>query len=75
MSPAKPSISSPMRGVRVLVILDMAEEIKKYFDRHYQGGWHCIVGRNFGIFVTHEEGSFIRLTKGQLQVLLYRCLG
>ena len=53
----------------------MAEEIKKYFDKHYQGGWHCIVGRNFGIFVTHEEGSFLRLTKGQLQVLLYRCLG
>lgn len=31
----------------------MAEEIKKYFDAHYLQGWHCIVGRNFGIYVTH----------------------
>ena len=53
----------------------MAEEIKKSFDKKYQGGWHCVVGRNFGMYVTHEEGSFALLTAGHLKFMVYRCLG
>ena len=55
--------------------LDMAEEIKKYFDKKHLGGWHCIVGRNFGMYVSHEEGSFILLAHGHLKILIFRCLG
>lgn len=54
---------------------DMAEEIKKYFDKKYLGGWHCIVGRNFGMYVSHDEGSFIMMAYGHIKILLYRCTG
>ena len=32
----------------------MANHIKKEFDKKYNPTWHCIVGRNFGSYVTHE---------------------
>ena len=28
---------------------DVAEQIKKEFDRRHGPTWHCIVGRNFGM--------------------------
>ena len=34
---------------------DIAQFIKKEFDRKHNPTWHCIVGRNFGSFVTHES--------------------
>ncbi len=52
---------------------EMAEEIKKYMDKKFYGGWHVFCGRNFGLDVTHEEGTFIRATKGPLHFILYRC--
>uniref|UniRef100_A0A667Y5C5 Dynein light chain n=1 Tax=Myripristis murdjan TaxID=586833 RepID=A0A667Y5C5_9TELE len=33
---------------------DIAAFIKKEFDKKYNPTWHCIVGRNFGSYVTHE---------------------
>ena len=32
---------------------DIAEYIKLEFDEMYAKNWHCIVGRNFGSYVTH----------------------
>jgi dynein light chain LC8-type len=32
---------------------DVAQYIKKTFDERKGPTWHCIVGRNFGSFVTH----------------------
>ena len=32
---------------------DIACYIKKEFDRKHNPTWHCIVGRNFGSYVTH----------------------
>lgn len=29
---------------------DIAAFIKKEFDKKYNATWHCIVGRNFGMF-------------------------
>ncbi|KAF9153086.1 Dynein light chain 1, cytoplasmic [Linnemannia schmuckeri] len=34
---------------------EMAAYLKKEFDRKYGLTWHCIVGRNFGSFVTHGK--------------------
>ena len=31
--------------------------IKKEFDVKFGATWHCIVGRNFGSFVTHGQCS------------------
>ena len=38
---------------------DVAAFIKKEFDKKYNPTWHCIVGRNFGSYVTHETKFFI----------------
>lgn len=42
-------------------------------DKKFYGGWVAIVGRNFGLDVTHEEGTFLQASKGPLQVIMYRC--
>ena len=34
---------------------DIAMYIKKEFDRLFGTTWHCVVGKNFGSFVTHGE--------------------
>ena len=34
--------------------------------------WHCIVGRNFGSYVTHETKHFIYFYLGQIAVLLFK---
>ncbi|KAF8534828.1 dynein light chain type 1-domain-containing protein [Trichophaea hybrida] len=51
---------------------DIAQMIKKDFDQKYGNTWHCIVGRNFGSFVTHETKHFIYFYVGNLAVLLYK---
>ena len=51
----------------------VAEEIKKYMDKKFFGGWYAIVGRKFGLDVTHEQGSFLHAVKGPSQIIIYRC--
>ncbi|KAL6856113.1 hypothetical protein ACP4OV_018915 [Aristida adscensionis] len=50
----------------------IARFIKKEFDRSYGPGWQCIVGTDFGSFVTHHRGCFIYFGIGNLAVLLFR---
>ncbi|VDM25598.1 unnamed protein product [Hydatigera taeniaeformis] len=51
---------------------DIAAHVKKAFDREYGPTWHCIVGRNFGSYVTHEARNFIYFYMGQVAILLYK---
>ncbi|KAL3314540.1 Dynein light chain 2, cytoplasmic [Cichlidogyrus casuarinus] len=51
---------------------DIAAFIKKEFDRKYNPTWHCIVGRNFGSYVTHETKHFIYFYMGQVAILLFK---
>ncbi|CAH2295337.1 dynein light chain 2, cytoplasmic [Pelobates cultripes] len=51
---------------------DIAAYIKKEFDRKYNPTWHCIVGRNFGSYVTHETKHFIYFYLGQVAILLFK---
>lgn len=51
---------------------DIAAYIKKEFDKKYNPTWHCIVGRNFGSFVTHEIRNFIYFYLGQVAILLWK---
>ncbi|GFZ09044.1 dynein light chain type 1 family protein [Actinidia rufa] len=37
---------------------DVAEQIKKEFDKKYGPTWHCIVGKNFGMNPTNPIGVF-----------------
>uniref|UniRef100_A0A182LY73 Dynein light chain n=1 Tax=Anopheles culicifacies TaxID=139723 RepID=A0A182LY73_9DIPT len=52
--------------------LDIAAYIKKEFDKKYNPTWHCIVGRNFGSYVTHETRHFIYFYLGQVAILLFK---
>ena len=45
---------------------------KKEFDYKYKKTWHCIVGENFGSFVTHESKTFIFFQIADVSVLLFK---
>ncbi|CAM9666685.1 unnamed protein product [Choristocarpus tenellus] len=49
---------------------EIAKFIKTEFEKKYKPTWHCIVGRNFGSFVTHETRHFIYFYLGKV----YLCL-
>ncbi|PMD61597.1 uncharacterized protein K444DRAFT_374198 [Hyaloscypha bicolor E] len=51
---------------------DIAMHIKKTFDERKGPTWHCIVGRNFGSFVTHETKHFIYFYLGHYAILLFK---
>ncbi|GBE59714.1 dynein light chain [Babesia ovata] len=51
---------------------DIAAYIKKEFDKRFEPTWHCVVGRNFGSYVTHEKHSFIYFYVGNMAVLLFK---
>lgn len=50
----------------------MAKEIKEGFDQKYKRTWHCIVGENFGSFVTHESKTFIFFQIAHISILLFK---
>nr|AFK40597.1 unknown [Lotus japonicus] len=52
--------------------IEIARFIKKEFDRMHGPGWQCIVGTDFGSFVTHCCGCFIYFCIGSLAILLFR---
>ena len=37
----------------------MADFIRKKFDRDFEKGWNCIIGKSFGAYVTHDMKSYI----------------
>ncbi|XP_011090994.1 dynein light chain 2, cytoplasmic isoform X2 [Sesamum indicum] len=51
---------------------DVAEHIKKMFDKKYGPTWHCIVGKNFGSYVTHETNHFVYFYLDSKAVLLFK---
>ncbi|KAL1894092.1 Dynein light chain [Ceratocystis pirilliformis] len=51
---------------------DIAQHIKKTFDDRKGPTWHCIVGRNFGSFVTHETKHFLYFYLGHCAILLFK---
>ncbi|XP_007113157.2 dynein light chain 1, cytoplasmic-like [Physeter macrocephalus] len=44
----------------------------KESDKKYSPTGHCIVGRNFGSFVTHETKHFICFHLSQVAILLFK---
>ncbi|KAG5597707.1 hypothetical protein H5410_038939 [Solanum commersonii] len=51
---------------------EIARFLKKEFDTMYGPGWQCIVGTDFGSFVTHCYGCFIHFYIGSLAILLFK---
>ncbi|RZC32799.1 Dynein light domain containing protein [Asbolus verrucosus] len=56
----------------VSLLQDIAAYIKKEFDKKYNPTWHCIVGRNYGSYVTHKTNHFIYFYLGQVAILLFK---
>ncbi|XP_074582413.1 dynein 8 kDa light chain, flagellar outer arm-like [Curcuma longa] len=54
------------------VAKEVAEYIKKEFDKKHGQTWHCIVGRDFGSYVTHETNHFIYFYVDKVAVLLFK---
>ncbi|CAF0914757.1 unnamed protein product [Didymodactylos carnosus] len=51
---------------------EIAGFLKRGADKTFQSCWHCIVGKQFSSYVTHEMNGFIYLTKGPLSILLFK---
>mmetsp|Transcript_73417 Transcript_73417/g.123700 ORF Transcript_73417/g.123700 Transcript_73417/m.123700 type:complete len:94 (+) Transcript_73417:116-397(+) len=51
---------------------DIATSIKRSFEKKHKGAWHCVVGKNFGSFVTHEQKSYIYFLRKEWAVLLWK---
>jgi dynein light chain LC8-type len=51
---------------------ELAGFLKRTADKMFSSCWHCIVGRQFSSYVTHEMNGFIYLTKGPLSILLFK---
>ncbi|XP_059647761.1 uncharacterized protein LOC132294056 [Cornus florida] len=51
---------------------DVAEYIKKEFDKKHGPTWHCIVGKNFGSYVTHETNHFVYFYLDSKAILLFK---
>ena len=54
--------------------VDIAKHIKEYFDDKYSPVWNCIVGKNFGVFVTHQASNFAHFYVGSKAVVLFKGL-
>ncbi|CAM9607090.1 unnamed protein product [Heterosigma akashiwo] len=50
---------------------EIAQAIRKSFEAMYPATWHCMVGRNFGAYVTHEESKFAYFYIGQMGICLF----
>ena len=51
---------------------DIAAFMKKEFDKKYGPTWPCVVGRNFGSYVTHASGNFIYMYISNVAFLLFK---
>ncbi len=51
---------------------DIAGTIKKEFDRIYGPTWHCIVGKSFGSYITHEAATFLFFYLDSWAIMLFR---
>ncbi|KAL3315697.1 hypothetical protein Ciccas_005665 [Cichlidogyrus casuarinus] len=51
---------------------DIAGYIKETFDRELGPTWHCVIGKNFGSFITHDKNHFIYFFIGAVGILLYK---
>mmetsp|Transcript_105780 Transcript_105780/g.287097 ORF Transcript_105780/g.287097 Transcript_105780/m.287097 type:complete len:92 (+) Transcript_105780:76-351(+) len=51
---------------------EIANFIKKEFDKRHSPFWHVVVGKNFGSYVTHETKHFIYFCLGQHSILVFK---
>ena len=52
---------------------EMAHRIKNHFDTKYGKIWHCVVGKSFGAFGTHETRHFLYIYYKNYAIQLWKC--
>ncbi len=52
--------------------VDVAQYIKTAFDDKFQPVWMCVVGKSFGVYVTHQANHFAHFYIGQRAIVLFR---
>ena len=50
----------------------IARQLQETFLDEYHGLWHCIVGRDFQSFVSHEVKHFIYFYIGPMGIMLWK---
>lgn len=51
---------------------EIAQEMKRAFEAAYTPIWHCIVGRLFSSYVTHEAKHYLYFYIGQMGVMIFK---
>ncbi|VDL73107.1 unnamed protein product [Nippostrongylus brasiliensis] len=51
---------------------DIAACIKQDMDRKFYPSWQCVVGRNFGSYVTHETHCFIYFYVHTIAIMVFK---
>lgn len=52
---------------------EVAKMIKMHFDEMYGKIWHCVVGKGFGTYGTHETKNYLYIYYKQTAVQLWKC--
>ena len=50
----------------------IARQLQETFVDEYHGLWHCIVGRDFQSFISHEVKHFIYFYIGPMGIMLWK---
>ncbi|RKP31398.1 hypothetical protein METBISCDRAFT_14110 [Metschnikowia bicuspidata] len=53
---------------------EIAAYLKKELDLLYGASWHVVVGKSFGLYVTHEQGYFAYFYVDDLAFLVFKSL-
>ena len=51
---------------------EIASHLKQELESAYGPTWHCIVGRHFGSFLTHEKNCYAYFYVGQMGVMVWK---
>ena len=51
---------------------EVAHHLKQQFEDKYKPTWHCLVGRNFASYVSHEKACCCYFYVGQMGVMLWK---
>ena len=52
--------------------VDLAKELKKFFDDNFFPTWQCIVGKNFGSDISFEENHMLYFHFNSTAILLWK---
>ena len=55
-----------------VIELELARELKKYFDDNFHPTWQCVVGKNFGSQIGFYDKHMIYFYWGNIAILLWK---